>query len=89
MRASCLTCDPGSRALQPPEPRALPGAGGPDAAADPEQWGRPVGAGEHDQAQVRRREACRPGPGLPRPEETAQVLLHLLHVRRGVEIPSA
>jgi len=32
----------------------VPGAGGPDAAADPEQWGRPVGAGEHDQAQVRR-----------------------------------
>jgi len=31
----------------------VPGAGGPDAAADPEQRGRPVGAGEHDQAPVR------------------------------------
>jgi hypothetical protein len=59
----------GSRALQPPEPRAVPGAGGPDAAADPEQRGRPVGAGEHDQAPVRgesaraphREQSSRPG----------------------------
>jgi hypothetical protein len=40
----------GSRSLQPSEPWPLPRAGGPDAAADPEQRGRPVGAGEHDQA---------------------------------------
>ena len=69
----------------------MPGAGGPDAAADPEQWGRPVGAGEHDQAQVRRSLPASPGGaglGLVCPEESEQVLLHL-HVRRGVELPSA
>jgi len=57
----------------------VPGAGGPDAAADPEQWGRPVGAGEHDQAQVRRSLSASAlaspggaGLGLVCPEETAQ-----------------
>ena len=63
----------------------MPGAGGPDTAADPEQRGRPVGAGEHDQAQVRR--------GLCLvvvcPEETAQVLLLCLHGARVVQFPSA
>jgi hypothetical protein len=57
-RDRCVThaCDPGPPALQPPEPRAVPGAGGPDAAADPEQRGRPVGAGAHGQAKVRTEE---------------------------------
>ena len=71
----------------------MPGAGGPDAAADPEQRGRPVGAGEHDQAPVRSElahlagsTAAGPVSGLP-PEETEEVLQHL-HVQ-GIEFPSA
>jgi hypothetical protein len=74
----------GSRPLQPWEPRPLPGAGGPDAAADPEQRGRPVGAGEHAQAQVRRmsvrltRSGGPVGGPVPSPEE----LLVLVHVRK-------
>jgi hypothetical protein len=46
--------DAGPRSLQSAEPRALPGAGGRDAAADAEQRRRPLGAGQHHQAQINR-----------------------------------
>uniref|UniRef100_A0A453CAE4 BHLH domain-containing protein n=1 Tax=Aegilops tauschii subsp. strangulata TaxID=200361 RepID=A0A453CAE4_AEGTS len=53
LRRPAPMVDAGPRPLQPAEPRPVPGAGGADAAADPEQRGRPLGAGEHHQTHLK------------------------------------